>query len=180
MSMLTGNPHSLPAVTQAMGTVVINDDYAGPSIFHHHDYAGPSTFHQHDYASLSTFDDEYSEPEADSFLNNDPVDSEPDESENDEEGQNDNDPDDDEASIPVMLDVLESNDNESSSHIQQGIDLNIPASSDPPSLLSVILFFCTTQPEVSIDSYDIPSSSWGHFYDSNSYQLHRAHLLYFR
>ncbi|KAL0456107.1 UNVERIFIED_CONTAM: hypothetical protein Slati_0949900 [Sesamum latifolium] len=173
MSMLTENPHSLPAVTQAMGTVVINDDYVGPSTFHQHDYAGPSTFH-----------DEYSDPEADTSLNNDPVDSEPDEVENDEEGQNDNDPDDDEVSIPVMLDVLENNCNESSSHVQQGIDLNIPASSGPPSLFSVILFFCTTHPEVPIDSYDIPSSSWGHFYDSNSGELEcgmifktKAHLI---
>ncbi|KAL0406204.1 UNVERIFIED_CONTAM: hypothetical protein Slati_3934300, partial [Sesamum latifolium] len=123
------------------GTVGINDDYAGPS-----------TFHQ--------LVDEYSEPEADSFLNNDPVDSEPDEVEIDEEGQNDTDPDDDEVSIPVMLDVLGSNGNESSSHVQQGIVLNIPASSGPPSLLPVIPFFCTTHPEVPVDSYDIPSSSW--------------------
>ncbi|KAL0434711.1 UNVERIFIED_CONTAM: hypothetical protein Sradi_0179000 [Sesamum radiatum] len=121
MSMLTENPHSLSAVTQAMGTVGINNDYAGPS-----------TFHQ--------LVDEYSESEADSFLNNDPVDSKPDEVEIDEAGQNDTNPEDDEVSIPVMLDVLGSNDNESLSHIQQGIDLNIPASSSPPSLLSVIPF----------------------------------------
>ncbi|KAL0406203.1 UNVERIFIED_CONTAM: hypothetical protein Slati_3934200 [Sesamum latifolium] len=83
-----------------MGTVGINDDYVGPS-----------TFHQ--------LVDEYSEPEADSFLNNDPVHSEPDEVEIDEEGQNDTDPDDDEVSIPVMLDVLGSNGNESSSHVNR-------------------------------------------------------------
>ncbi|KAL0406898.1 UNVERIFIED_CONTAM: hypothetical protein Slati_4003700 [Sesamum latifolium] len=78
------------------------------------------------------------------FLNNDPVDSEPDEVEIDE-GQNDTDPDDDEVSIPVMLDVLG---------------------------------------KVPVDSYDIPSSSWGHFYDSNSGKLEcgmifktKAHLI---
>ncbi|KAL0463278.1 UNVERIFIED_CONTAM: hypothetical protein Slati_0215400 [Sesamum latifolium] len=165
MSMLTENLHSLPAVTQAIDTVGINDDYAGPS-----------TFHQ--------LVDEYFEPEADSFLNNDPVDSEPDEVEIDEEGQNDTDPDDDEVSIPVMLDVLGSNGNESSSHVQQGIVLNIPVSSGPPSLLPVIPFFCTTHPEVPVDSYDIPSSSWGYFYDSNSGELEcgmifktKAHLI---
>ncbi|KAL0313477.1 UNVERIFIED_CONTAM: hypothetical protein Sradi_5747000 [Sesamum radiatum] len=140
MSMLTENPHSLSAVTQAMGIVGINDDYA--------------------------------------------VDSEPDEVEIDEEAQNDNDPDDDELSIPVMLDVLGSNGNESESHVQQGIDLNIPVSSGPHSLLPVIPFFRTTHPEVLVDSYDIPFDSWGHFYDSNSGELEcgmifktKAHLI---
>ncbi|KAL0345272.1 UNVERIFIED_CONTAM: hypothetical protein Sradi_4358500 [Sesamum radiatum] len=165
MSMLTENPQSLPAVTQAMSTVGINDDYASPS-----------TFHQ--------LVDEYSEPEPDSLLNNDPMDSEPDEVEVDEEAQNDNDPDDDEVSIPVMLDVLGSNGNESESHVQQGIDLNIPTSSGPHSLLPAIPFFCTTHPEVPVDSYDIPFGSWGHFYDSNSGELEcgmifktKAHLI---
>ncbi|KAL0361427.1 UNVERIFIED_CONTAM: hypothetical protein Sradi_3827200 [Sesamum radiatum] len=135
MSMLTENPHSLPAITQAIGTVGINDD------------VGPSTFHQ--------LVGEYSEPETDSFLNNDPVDSEPDEAEIDEEGQNDTDPNDDEVSIPVMLDVLERNGNESSNHIQQGIDF------EHTSFIS-----------------------WGHFYDSNSGELEsgmifktKAHLI---
>ncbi|KAL0435087.1 UNVERIFIED_CONTAM: hypothetical protein Sradi_0216600 [Sesamum radiatum] len=83
-----------------------------------------------------------------------------------------------------MLDVLGSNGNESESHVQQGIDLNIPASSGPHSLLSGILFFCTTHPEVPVDSYDISSGSWGHFYDSNSGELEcgmifktKAHLI---
>ncbi|KAL0456467.1 UNVERIFIED_CONTAM: hypothetical protein Slati_0985900 [Sesamum latifolium] len=83
-----------------------------------------------------------------------------------------------------MLDVLGSNGNESSSHVQQGIVLNIPASSGPPSLLPVISFFCTTHPEVPVDLYDIPSSRWGHFYDSNSGELEcgmifktKAHLI---
>ncbi|KAL0379000.1 UNVERIFIED_CONTAM: hypothetical protein Sradi_3205500 [Sesamum radiatum] len=148
-----------------MSTVGINDDYAGPS-----------TFHQ--------LFDEYSEPEPDSLVNNDSVNSESDEVQIDEEAQNDNDPDDDEVSIPVMLDVLGSNGNESESHVQQGIDLNIPASLGPHSLLPAILFFCTTHPEVPVDSYDIPSGSWGHFYDSNSGELEcgmifktKAHLI---
>ncbi|KAL0403832.1 UNVERIFIED_CONTAM: hypothetical protein Sradi_2024000 [Sesamum radiatum] len=150
-----------------MGTVGINDDYAGPS-----------TFHQ--------LVDEYSGPELDSFLKNNPVDLEPDEVENDEEDQNDNDPDDDddEVSIPIMLDVLESNGNESSNHVQQGIDLNIPALSSPPSLFPVIPFFSTTHLEVPVNSYNIPSSSWGYFYGSNSGELEcgmvfksKAHLI---
>ncbi|KAL0324911.1 UNVERIFIED_CONTAM: hypothetical protein Sradi_5060400 [Sesamum radiatum] len=158
MSILTEDPHSLPAVTQAMGTVGINEDYAGPS-----------TFHQQD--------DEYSEPEADSFLNHDPVDSEPEEFENNQDGQNDNNPeeddddDGDDVTIAVMLEVLGNNGNEPSSYVQEGIDLNIPASSGPPSLYPIIPFFSTTHPEVAADSYDISSSSWGHFYDSNSGEL---------
>ncbi|KAL0355754.1 UNVERIFIED_CONTAM: hypothetical protein Sradi_4022300 [Sesamum radiatum] len=148
-----------------MGRVGINDDYAGPS-----------TFYQQD--------DKYYEPETDSFLNNDLVDSEPDDVENDEDDQNDNNPDDDEVSIPVMLDVLESNGNESSSHVQEGIDLNIPTSLGPPFLFEVISFFSTMHLEVLVNSCDIPSSSWGHFYDSNSGELEcgiifksKAHLI---
>ncbi|KAL0297579.1 UNVERIFIED_CONTAM: hypothetical protein Sradi_6810000 [Sesamum radiatum] len=143
-----------------MGTVGINEDYIGPS-----------TFHQQD--------DGYSEPEADSFLNHDPVDSKPEEFENNQEGQNDNNPEEDDddndgggdVSIAVMLEVLGNNGNESSSHVQEGIDLNIPASSGPPSLYLIISFFSTTHLEVPADLYDIPSSNWGHFYDLNSGEL---------
>ncbi|KAL0343672.1 UNVERIFIED_CONTAM: hypothetical protein Sangu_1254600 [Sesamum angustifolium] len=73
MYMLTEDLHSLTTVAQAMVRVGINEDYIRPC-----------TFHQQD--------DEYFEPEADSFLNNDPVDSEPYEVESDPEGQNDDNP----------------------------------------------------------------------------------------
>ncbi|KAL2253791.1 UNVERIFIED_CONTAM: hypothetical protein Sindi_0173800 [Sesamum indicum] len=100
------------------------------------------------------------------------MDSKSNEVENDPEGQNDNNLEyDDEVSIPVMLDVLESNSNESSSHVEEGINLNKPASSSPLSLYLVIPFFSTPHPEVTVDSHDILSGNWGHFYDSNFGEL---------
>ncbi|KAL0456028.1 UNVERIFIED_CONTAM: hypothetical protein Slati_0942000 [Sesamum latifolium] len=135
MSMLIEDAYNLLAITQAMDMVGINEDYAGPSSFHQQN-------------------NEYFELEADSFLNNDLVDSEPDEVE--VEGQIDGNPENnDEVSIPVMLDVLGSNGNESTSHVQEAIDLNMPATSEPPSLYLVVPFLVQY------------IQSGGHFYDSN-------------
>ncbi|KAL0302338.1 UNVERIFIED_CONTAM: hypothetical protein Scaly_3035800 [Sesamum calycinum] len=85
MSMLTQELSSVPVVTQSMGP----SDYAGTS-----SHAGPSVSNEQD-----------DEPEADSFLNNEHVDSEPDEVE--VEGLTTNNPENnDEVSIEVMIDVL--------------------------------------------------------------------------
>ncbi|KAL0302216.1 UNVERIFIED_CONTAM: hypothetical protein Sangu_3112500 [Sesamum angustifolium] len=88
-------------------------------------------------------DDGYSEPEADSFLNHDPVDSEPEEFENNQDGQNDNNPeeddddDGDDVSIAVMLEVLGNN----VQHIQKSLLTRTI------SLLVVGVIFTTQTPE---------------------------------
>ncbi|KAL0392202.1 UNVERIFIED_CONTAM: hypothetical protein Sradi_2443000 [Sesamum radiatum] len=99
MSMLTQELSSVPVVTQSMGRFGINDDYPGPSSYASpSDYAGPSSFAgPSDYAGPSSFvgpsdyagtsspagpsvsSEQDDEPEADSMLNNEHVDSEPDE-----------------------------------------------------------------------------------------------------
>ncbi|KAK4409672.1 hypothetical protein Sango_0040200 [Sesamum angolense] len=99
MSMLTQELSSVLVVTQSMGRFGINDDYPGPSSYASpSDYAGPSSFAgPSDYAGPSSFagpsdyagtsspagpsvsSEQDDEPEADSMLNNEHVDSEPDE-----------------------------------------------------------------------------------------------------
>ncbi|KAL0426099.1 UNVERIFIED_CONTAM: hypothetical protein Sradi_1144700 [Sesamum radiatum] len=96
-----------------MGRFGINDDYPGPSSYASpSDYAGPSSFAgPSDYAGTSSpagpsvSSEQDDEPEADSMLNNEHVDSEPDEVE--VEGLTTNNPENnDEVSIEVMIDVL--------------------------------------------------------------------------
>ncbi|KAL0343925.1 UNVERIFIED_CONTAM: hypothetical protein Sangu_1279900 [Sesamum angustifolium] len=113
MSMLTQELSSVPVVTQSMGRFGINDDYPGPSSYASpSDYAGPSSFAgPSDYTGTSSHagpsvsNEQDDEPEADSFLNNEHVNSEPDEVE--VEGLTTNNPENnDEVSIEVMIDVL--------------------------------------------------------------------------
>ncbi|KAK4383175.1 hypothetical protein Sango_2801700 [Sesamum angolense] len=160
MSMLTQELSSVPVVTQSMGRFGINDDYPGPSSYASpSDYAGPSSFAGlSDYASPSSFvgpsdyagisshagpsvsNEQDDEPEADSFLNNEHVDSEPDQVE--VEGLTTNNPENnDEVSIEVMIDVLGNNANGPTNQRQDHFDLNMPVACEPTNLYSVIPFF---------------------------------------
>ncbi|KAL2236636.1 UNVERIFIED_CONTAM: hypothetical protein Sindi_0855300, partial [Sesamum indicum] len=82
MSMITQDLPSLPVVTQEIGRFGINEDYAGPS-----SDAGPSSY------------------AADSLLNAEQADSEPDEVEVEDQIDHNND-DDGDVSITIMMDVL--------------------------------------------------------------------------
>ncbi|KAK4384136.1 hypothetical protein Sango_3088200 [Sesamum angolense] len=153
-------------------------DYAGPSSFAGpSDYTGPSSFAgPSDYAGTSSHagpsvsNEQDDEPEADSFLNNEHVDSEPDEVE--VEGLTTNNPENnDEVSIEVMMDVLGNNANGPTNQRQDHFDLNMPVACEPTNLYSVIPFFETMHPEVPTDSIDIPTGAWGNFYDSNTREL---------
>ncbi|KAK4390489.1 hypothetical protein Sango_2112200 [Sesamum angolense] len=150
MSMLTQELSSVPVVTQSMGP----SDYAGTS-----SPAGPSVSSEQD-----------DELEADSMLNNEHVDSEPDEVE--VEGLTTNNPENnDEVSIEVMIDVLGNTASGPRSQRQNHFDLNMPVSCEPTNLYSVIPFFEAMHPEVPADSIDIPTGAWGNFYDSNTGEL---------
>ncbi|KAL0350940.1 UNVERIFIED_CONTAM: hypothetical protein Sradi_4243200 [Sesamum radiatum] len=193
MSMLTQELSSVPVVTQSMGRFGINDDYPGPSSYASpSDYAGPSSFAgPSDYAGPSSFagpsdyagtsspagpsvsSEQDDEPEADSMLNNEHVDSEPDEVE--VEGLTTNNPENnDEVSIEVMIDVLGNTASGPRSQRQDHFDLNMPVSCEPTNLYSVIPFFEAMHPEVPADSIDIPTGAWGNFYDSNTGELARG------
>ncbi|KAK4395744.1 hypothetical protein Sango_1728700 [Sesamum angolense] len=127
MSMLTQELSSVPVVTQSMGSP---SDYAGTS-----SPAGPSVSSEQD-----------DEPEADSMLNNEHVDSEPDEVE--VEGLTTNNPENnDEVSIEVMIDVLGNTASGSRSQRQDDFDLNMHVSCEPTNLYSVIPFFEAMHPE---------------------------------
>ncbi|KAL0380947.1 UNVERIFIED_CONTAM: hypothetical protein Sangu_0159000 [Sesamum angustifolium] len=178
MSMLTQELSSVPVVTQSMGRFGINDDYPGPSSYASpSDYAGPSSFAgPSDYAGTSSpagpsvSSEQDDEPEADSMLNNEHVDSEPDEVE--VEGLTTNNPENnDEVSIEVMIDVLGNTASGPRSQRQDHFDLNMPVSCEPTNLYSVIPFFEAMHPEVPADSIDIPTGAWGNFYDSNTGEL---------
>ncbi|KAL0284475.1 UNVERIFIED_CONTAM: hypothetical protein Sangu_2826500 [Sesamum angustifolium] len=166
MSMLTQELSSVPVVTQSMGRFGINDDYPGPSSYASpSDYAGPSSFAgPSDYAGPSSFagpsdyagtsspagpsvsSEQDDEPEADSMLNNEHVDSEPDEVE--VEGLTTNNPENnDEVSIEVMIDVLGNTASGPRSQRQDHFDLNMPVSCEPTNLYSVIPFFEAMHPE---------------------------------
>ncbi|KAL0310539.1 UNVERIFIED_CONTAM: hypothetical protein Sangu_2348600 [Sesamum angustifolium] len=190
MSMLTQELSSVPVVTQSMGRFGINDDYPGPSSYASpSDYAGPSSFAgPSDYAGPSSFagpsdyagtsspaglsvsSEQDDEPEADSMLNNEHVDSEPDEVE--VEGLTTNNPENnDEVSIEVMIDVLRNTASGPRSQRQDHFDLNMHVSCEPTNLYSIIPFFEAMHPEVPADSIDIPTGAWGNFYDSNTGEL---------
>ncbi|KAK4390004.1 hypothetical protein Sango_2063700 [Sesamum angolense] len=172
MSMLTQELSSVPVVTQSMGRFGINDDYPGPSSYASpSDYAGPSSFAgPSDYAGPSVSSEQDDEPEADSMLNNEHVDSEPDEVE--VEGLTTNNPENnDEVSIEVMIDVLGNTASGPRSQRQDHFDLNMPVSCEPTNLYSVIPFFEAMHPEVPADLIDIPTGAWGNFYDSNTGEL---------
>ncbi|KAL0397831.1 UNVERIFIED_CONTAM: hypothetical protein Scaly_0231500 [Sesamum calycinum] len=173
MSMLTQELSSVPVVTQSMGRFGINDDYPGPSSYASpSDYAGPSSFAgPSDYAGPSSFagtsspagpsvsSEQDDEPEADSMLNDEHVDSEPDEVE--VEGLTTNNPENnDEVSIEVMIDVLGNTASGPRSQRQDHFDLNMPVSCEPTNLYSVIPFFEAMHPEVPADSIDIPTGAW--------------------
>ncbi|KAK4396846.1 hypothetical protein Sango_1521200 [Sesamum angolense] len=196
MSMLTQELSSVPVVTQSMGRFGINDDYPGPSsCASPSDYAGPSSFAgPSDYAGPSSFagpsdyagtsspagpsvsSEQDDEPEADSMLNNEHVDSEPDEVE--VEGLTTNNPENnDEVSIKVMIDVFGNTASGPRSQRQDHFDLNMPVSCEPTNLYSVIPFFEAMHPEVPADSIDIPTGAWGNFYDSNTGELARGMVL---
>ncbi|KAL0298241.1 UNVERIFIED_CONTAM: hypothetical protein Sangu_3152700 [Sesamum angustifolium] len=154
MSMLTQELSSVPVVTQSMGRFGINDDYPGPSSYASpSDYAGPSSFAgPSDYAGTSSpagpsvSSEQDDEPEADSMLNNEHVDSEPDEVE--VEGLTTNNPENnDEVSIEVMIDVLGNTASGPRSQRQDHFDLNMPVSCEPTNLYSVIPFFEAMHPE---------------------------------
>ncbi|KAL0347373.1 UNVERIFIED_CONTAM: hypothetical protein Scaly_1753300 [Sesamum calycinum] len=155
-------------------------DYAGPSSFAGpSDYAGPSSFAgPSDYAGTSSpagpsvSSEQDDEPEADSMLNNEHVDSEPDEVE--VEGLTTNNPENNEVSIEVMIDVLGNTASGPRSQRQDHFDLNMPVSCEPTNLYSVIPFFEAMHPEVPADSIDIPTGAWGNFYDSNTGELARG------
>ncbi|KAL0349370.1 UNVERIFIED_CONTAM: hypothetical protein Sangu_1164800 [Sesamum angustifolium] len=149
-----------------MGRFGINDDYSGPSSYASpSDYAGPSS-----HVGSSVTNEQDDEHEADSFLNNEHVDSEPHEVEL--EGLTTNNPENyDEPSIEVMMDVLGNNANGPTNQIQDHFDWNMHVASEPTNLYSVIPFFQATHPEVPIDSIDIPTGTWGNFYDSNTGEL---------
>ncbi|KAK4404539.1 hypothetical protein Sango_0822500 [Sesamum angolense] len=154
MSMLTQELSSVPVVTQSMGRFGINDNYPGPSSYASpSDYAGPSSFAgPSDYAGTSSpagpsvSSEQDDEPEADSMLNNEHVDSEPDEVE--VEGLTTNNPENnDEVSIEVMIDVLGNTASGPRSQRQDHFDLNMPVSCEPTNLYSVIPFFEAMHPE---------------------------------
>ncbi|KAL0305999.1 UNVERIFIED_CONTAM: hypothetical protein Sradi_6017200 [Sesamum radiatum] len=120
--------------------MVVPDDPAvsewGPS-----DYAGTSS-----PAGPSVSSEQDDEPEADSMLNNEHVDSEPDEVE--VEGLTTNNPENnDEVSIEVMIDVLGNTASGPRSQRQDHFDLNMPVSCEPTNLYSVIPFFEAMHPE---------------------------------
>ncbi|KAL0454742.1 UNVERIFIED_CONTAM: hypothetical protein Slati_0813400 [Sesamum latifolium] len=173
MSTLTQDLPSLPVVTEAMGRFGLYENYSGSS-----DNAGPSSYvGQSNYAGPSsnagpsTYNEDDDDPEGDSFLNHEPVDSDPDEVEEEDQIDN-NHENDDEASIDIMMDVLDNNADVPRTHIQDHFDLNMPAVSVPPcNLYTVPPFFCTTHPEIPTDSIDVPTGNWGHFYDSNTGEL---------
>ncbi|KAK4402863.1 hypothetical protein Sango_1027000 [Sesamum angolense] len=167
MSMLTQELSSVPVVTQSMGRFGINDDYLGPfSYASPSDYAGPSSFAgPSDYAGTSSpagpsvSNEQDDEPEADSMLNNEHVDSEPDEVE--AEGLTTNNPENnDEVSIEVMIDVLGNTASGPRSERQDHFDLNMPVSCESTNLYSVIPFFEAMH-----------TGAWGNFYDSNTGEL---------
>ncbi|KAL0425926.1 UNVERIFIED_CONTAM: hypothetical protein Sradi_1127400 [Sesamum radiatum] len=175
MSMLTQELSSVPVVTQSMGRFGINDDYPGPS---HHPSGNQircrSIFicrsirlcRSSSPAGPSVSSEQDDEPEADSMLNNEHVDSEPDEVE--VEGLTTNNPENnDEVSIEVMIDVLGNTASGPRSQRQDQFDLNMPVSCEPTNLYSVIPFFEAMHPEVPADSIDIPTGAWGNFYNSN-------------
>ncbi|KAL0341830.1 UNVERIFIED_CONTAM: hypothetical protein Scaly_1845600 [Sesamum calycinum] len=191
MSMLTQELSSVPVVTQSMGRFGINDDYPGPSSYASpSDYAGPSSSsirlcrsificrtirlcRSSSPAGPSVSSEQDDEPEADSMLNNEHVDSEPDEVE--VEGLTTNNPENnDEVSIEVMIDVLGNTASGPRSQRQDHFDLNMPVSCEPTNLYSVIPFFEAMHPEVPADSIDIPTGAWGNFYDSNTGELARG------
>ncbi|KAK4393695.1 hypothetical protein Sango_1840300 [Sesamum angolense] len=166
------------------GRFGINDDYPGPSSYASpSDYAGPSSFASpssfvgpSDYAGTSSHacpsvsNEQDDEPEADSFLNNEHVDSEPDEVE--VEGLTTNNPENnDEVSIEVMIDVLGNTASGPRSQRQDHFYLNMSVFCEPTNLYSVIPFFEAMNPEVPADSIDMPTGAWGNFYDSNTGEL---------
>ncbi|KAL0380986.1 UNVERIFIED_CONTAM: hypothetical protein Sangu_0162900 [Sesamum angustifolium] len=178
MSILTQELSSVPVVTQSIGRFGINDDYPSPSSYASpSDYAGPSSFAgPSDYAGTSSpagpsvSNEQDNEPEADSMLNNEHVDSEPDEVE--VEGLTTNNPENnDEVSIEVMIDLLGNTASGLRSQRQDHFDLNMPVSCEPTNLYSVIPFFEAMHPEVLVDSIDTPTGAWGNFYDSNTGEL---------
>ncbi|KAL0348051.1 UNVERIFIED_CONTAM: hypothetical protein Sangu_1032900 [Sesamum angustifolium] len=161
MSMLTQELSSVPVVTQSMGRFGINDDYPGPSSYASpSDYAGPSSSAgPSDYAGTSVSNEQDDEPEGDSFLNNEHVDSEPDEVELEDQTTN-NPENNDEVSIEVMIDVLGNTASGPRNQRQDHFDLNMPVACEPTNLYSVIPFFEAMHPEVPADSIDIPTGAW--------------------
>ncbi|KAL0328232.1 UNVERIFIED_CONTAM: hypothetical protein Scaly_2255800 [Sesamum calycinum] len=137
-----------------MGMFGINEDYACPS-----SHASPFVTNEQD-----------DEPEADNFLNNEHTDSEPNEVEL--EGLTTNNlENDDEVGIEFMMNVLDNNANGPTNQVQDHYDLNMHVAFEPTNLYSVIPFFEATHPEVPADSIDIPTNTWGNFYDSNIGEL---------
>ncbi|KAL0356457.1 UNVERIFIED_CONTAM: hypothetical protein Sradi_4092600 [Sesamum radiatum] len=159
MSMLTQDLPSLPIVTEAMGRFGLYENYSGSSSYASpSNYAGPS--HDADpslytgpsnyagptsNASPSTYNEEDDDPESDSFLNNEPSDSEPDEVELEDQIDS-NHENDDEVSIDVMMDVLGNNVDAHGNNadvptttVQDHFDLNMPTVSVPHSNLYPVL-----------------------------------------
>ncbi|KAL0381335.1 UNVERIFIED_CONTAM: hypothetical protein Sangu_0197800 [Sesamum angustifolium] len=143
MSMLTQELSSVPVVTQSMGSLELmtisrsifickSIRYAGPSSFAGpSDYAGTSS-----HAGPSVSNEQDDEPEADSFLNNEHVDSEPDEVE--VEGLTTNNPENnDEVSIEVIIDVLGNTASGPRNQRQDHFDLNMPVACEPTNLYSI-------------------------------------------
>ncbi|KAL0461797.1 UNVERIFIED_CONTAM: hypothetical protein Slati_0067300 [Sesamum latifolium] len=186
MSMLTQDLPSLPVVTEAMGRFELYENYSGSSSYATpsnyagpSDNAGPSSYvGQSNYAGPSsnagpsTYSVEDDDPEGDSCLNNERLDSEPDEVEREDQIE-DNHENDDEVSINIMLDVLGNNADVPPTPVHDHFDLNMPAVSAPPyNLYPVPPFFTTTHPEIPAVSIDVPTGNWGHFYDSNTGELY--------
>ncbi|KAL0295318.1 UNVERIFIED_CONTAM: hypothetical protein Sangu_3201100 [Sesamum angustifolium] len=164
MSMLTQELSSVPVVTQSMGRFGINDDYPGPSSYASpSDYAGPSSFAgPSDYAGTSSHagpsvsNEQDDEPEADSFLNNEHVDSEPDEVE--VEGLTTNNPENnDEVSIEVIIDVLGNTASGPRNQRQDHFDLNMPVACEPTNLYSIFRGYASRADWLQLDAKrDIP------------------------
>ncbi|KAL0373368.1 UNVERIFIED_CONTAM: hypothetical protein Sradi_3252500 [Sesamum radiatum] len=185
MSMLTQDLPCLPVVTEAMGGFGLDENYSGSSSYatpsnyaSPSDNAGPSSYvGQSNYAGPSSnagtfaYNEEDDDPEGDSLLYNESSDSEPDEVE-EEDQMPANHENDDEVSIDIMMDVLGNNADAPTTPVDENFDLNMPTGSVPPyNLYPVPAFFRTTYPEISVDSIDVPTGNWGHFYDSNTGEL---------
>ncbi|KAL0415569.1 UNVERIFIED_CONTAM: hypothetical protein Slati_3388800 [Sesamum latifolium] len=174
MSMLTQDLPSLPVVTEAMGRFGLYKNYSGSSSYATpSNYAGPSdNAGPCSRAGPSTYTEEDDDPEGDSCLNNERLDSEPDEVEEEDQIE-DNHENDDEVSISIMLDVLGNNVDVPPTPVHDHFDLNMPAVFAPPyNLYPVPPFFIQTHPEIPADSIDVPTGNWGHFYDSNTGELY--------
>ncbi|KAL0366057.1 UNVERIFIED_CONTAM: hypothetical protein Sradi_3495800 [Sesamum radiatum] len=137
MSMLTQDLPSLPVVTEAMGGFGLDENYSGSSSYATpSNYAGPSdnagpssNVGQSNYAGppsnagTSAYNEEDDDPEGDSLMYNESLESEPDEVE-EEDQMPANHENDDEVSIDIMMDVLGNNADAPTTPAGENFDLN--------------------------------------------------------